>query len=197
MVRSAALCLAILGLQAQSAPAPAAREATGRVGEKIPPFVARVLRGDKEVDLDSLKQGKPTVYFLAGTTCPATTDCAERLAALVDTYGSKGVDFVFLYPNKNESAADKRKFHKEKRLGGAFLNDAGGALAKRLGARRTGEAILCDKEGRVLYRGGLDDNLKEPSKAKVRYLAQALDETLAGKPVSVTTGKCFGELVKY
>jgi peroxiredoxin len=196
MFRATALCLAIAAARFQGAAAPAVGESTGRVGEKIPQFVAKVLRGDKEVDLDSLKQGKPTVYFLAGTTCPATTDCADRLAALVDGYGSKGVDFVFLYPNKNESAADKRKFHKERRLGGAFLNDAGGAIAKRLGAKRTGEAILCDKEGRVLYRGGLDDNLKEPSKAKERYLAAALDEMLAGKPVSVTTGKCFGELVK-
>lgn len=197
MVRAAALFLAFLGAQGQVAPTPPARESTGRVGERIPPFTAKVLRGDKEVELDSQKQGKPSVYFLAGTTCPATTECAERLAALVETYGARGVDFVFLYPNRNESSADKHKFHKERRLGGAFLNDAGGAIAKRLGARRTGEALLCDKDGRVLYRGGLDDDLKEPSKAKVRYLAQALDEMLAGKPVSITTGKCFGELVKY
>lgn len=195
MVRVAALCLAFAA--AQVAPPSAARESTGRVGEKIPPFVAKVLRGDKEVELDSQKQGKPTVYFLAGTTCPATTDCAERLAALVDAYGSKGVDFLFLFPNRNESAADKRKFHKERRLGGAFLNDAGGAIAKRLGAKRTGEAILCDRDGRVVYRGGIDDNLKDATKAKVRYLAQALDELLAGRPISVNTGKCFGELVKY
>lgn len=197
MVRAAVLCLAIAGAQGQSAPAPAAKEPTGRVGERIPPFTARVLRGDKEVDLDSRKQGKPTVYFLAGMTCPATTECAERLATLVETYGGRGVDFVFLYPNRNESSADKRKFHKERRLGGALLIDTGGAIAKKLGANRTGEALLCDKEGRVLYRGGIDDNLKDAAKVKVRYLAQALDEMLAGKPVSVTTGKCFGELVKY
>jgi hypothetical protein len=155
-----------------------------------------VLRGDKEVELDSAKQARLTVYFLAGTTCAATTDYAERLVALVDAYGVKGVDFVFIYPNKNESAADKRKFHKERKLGGAFLNDADGAIVKRLAARRTGEALLCDKEGRVLYRGGVDDNLKDAAKVKARYLAQAIDEALAGKAVSVTTGKVFGEMVK-
>jgi formylmethanofuran dehydrogenase subunit A len=208
MVDAIAMALALFGAQVQSGPAappaaPAAvaaaataKESTGRVGEKIPPFVAKVLRGDKEGELDSAKQAKVTVYFLAGTTCAATTDYAERLAALVDVYGVKGVDFVFVYPNRNESAADKRKFHKEKRLGGAFLNDADGAIVKRLAAKRTGEALLCDKEGRVLYRGGIDDNLKDAGKVKSKYLAQAIDETLAGKAVSVTTGKVFGEIVK-
>src|SRR6185295_3031029 len=123
----------------------------------------------------------------------ATVLYAERLAALCEAYGAKGVDFVFLYPNKSESAADKRKFHKEKKLGGAFLNDVDAAIAKKLAAKRTGEALVCDKEGKVLYRGGIDDKLDEPAKVRVKYLAQALDETLAGKPVSVTSGKVFGE----
>jgi hypothetical protein len=171
-------------------------ESTGKVGEKIPAFTAKALRGDKEFDFDSGKQSKITVYFLAGVTCTATNAYAERLAALCEAYGPKGVDFVFLYPNKNESAADKRKFQKEKRLGGAFLNDVDAAIAKKLAAKRTGEALLCDKDGRVLYRGGIDDNLNEPARAKVKYVAQALDETLAGKSVSVTTGKVFGETIR-
>ena len=171
-------------------------ESTGKVGEKIPAFTAKAWRGDKESDLDSQKQGKVTVYVLAGVTCTATSAYAERLAALCEAYGPKGVDFVFLYPNHNESAADKRKFQKEKRLGGAFVNDADGAIARKLAAKRTAEALVCDKEGKVLYRGGIDDNLNEPARARVKYVAQALDETLAGKPVSVTTGKVFGETIR-
>jgi peroxiredoxin len=202
VTKTMAFVLALVAAPVQSGPAPAAkdapaREATGRVGEKVPQFTARVLRGDKEGELDSAKQGRATVYFLAGTTCPATTDCAERLVALCDTWSAKGVDFVFVYPNRNESAADKRKFHKEKKFGGAFLNDADGAIAKRFAAKRTGEAILCDKEGRVVYRGGIDDNLKDAGKVKSKWLAQAIEEVVAGKAVSVTSGKVFGELVKY
>ena len=41
-------------------------ESTGKVGEKIPAFTAKALRGDKEFDFDSQKQGKVTVYVLAG-----------------------------------------------------------------------------------------------------------------------------------
>src|SRR5262249_34187511 len=177
------------GTPPASSPAAAAREAktesTGRVGEKIPPFTAKALRGDKEFDFDSAKQQKITVYVLAGVTCTATTAYAERLAALCEAYGPKGVDFVFIYPNRNERAADKRKFQKEKRRGAAFLNDADAAVGKKRAAKRTGEALICDKEGKVLYRGGIDDNLNEPARARVKYVAQALDETLAGKPVSV------------
>jgi len=171
-------------------------ESTGKVGEKIPAFTAKAQRGDKEFDFDSQKQSKVTVYVLAGVMCTATNAYSERLAALCEAYGPKGVDFVFLYPNHNESAADKRKFQREKRLGGAFLNDADGAVARKLAAKRTAEALICDKEGKVLYRGGIDDNVTEPARARAKYVAQALDETLAGKPVSVTTGKVFGETIR-
>jgi len=183
-------------------PAPAtapvvAKESTGKVGEKIPSFAAKVLRADKEIAFDSSKQSKVTVYYLAGVACSATLVYAERLAALSEAYGARGIEFVFIYPGARETAADKRKFHKEKKLGGAFLDDADGAIAKKLGSKRTAEALICDKEGKVLYRGGVDDNPSEPTRVRTKYVAQALDEILAGKSVSVTTGKVYGDKITF
>ena len=171
----------------------AAKPTTGKVGEKIPAFTGKAVRGDKTADFDSQKTGKTTVYFLVGVTCPATKPYASRLVALENEYMKEDVDFVYLYVNSVGEPLDaKQKFHKEMKFAGAFLNDEGSAIAKKLAATKTGETLIVDEEGTVLYRGGIDDNLAAPDKVKERYVQQALDEILAGKPVTKTTGLNFG-----
>jgi hypothetical protein len=181
-------------VQTQPAAQAAEKPTTGKVGEKMPAFTAKVTRDGKTLDFDSTKNAKTTVYVLVGVTCPATEPYAERLCLLEAAYMRKGVDFVYLYVNsdKVELPADKAKFHKKCKFTGAFLNDGDGAIAKKLAATRTGEALIVDKDGKVLYRGGIDDSLNDPSKVKEKYVAEALDLVLAGKPVEITTGKSFG-----
>ena len=104
----------------------------------------------------------------------------------------KCVDFVYLYVNVPEKAAEKAKFHKEQKFTGAYLKDEKSAIAKSLKATKTGEVLIADKDGKVLYRGGIDDNMSDPAKVKNKFVAAALDEILAGKPVSKTTGPVFG-----
>ena len=172
----------------------AAKPTTGKVGEKIPAFTGKAVRGgDKVSEFDSTKTGKTTVYFLVGVTCPATKPYAERLCALEAAYMPKGVDFVYLYVNSvGESLALKQKFHKDNKFAGAFLDDTGSAIAKKLAAAKTGETLIVDKDGKVLYRGGIDDNMSDAAKVKSKFVANALDEILADKPVTTTTGPIFG-----
>jgi len=190
---AAAPAIAMQGAPKQDAPKQGeAKATTGKVGEKMPAFTVKAVRGDKSADFDSQKAGKTTVYFLAGVTCPATKPYAPRLVALEQAYMSKGVDFVYLYVNSPESLAEKQKFHKDMKFGGAFVNDEGSAIAKKLAATKTGETLIADKDGKVLYRGGIDDNMADPAKVKDKFVANALDEILAGKPVTKTTGIVFG-----
>ncbi len=181
--------------QAAAAQAPAGqekKEATGKVGEMLPPMTVKVMRDGKEASLDTQKNGKVTAYVLVGVSCPATKPYAERLAALEAAYMPKGVDFIYVYVNKPETAADKSKFHKECKWAGAFWNDETSAFAKATKAGKTGEVLITDKDGKVVYRGGIDDSLNDATKAKDKYVAAALEEVLAGKAVTKTTGKVFG-----
>ena len=190
VLAAALLFAAPAGAQTESKPAE--KPTTGKVGEKIPEFTGKIARGEKTADFDSRKTGKTTVYFLVGVTCPATGPYVPRLIELEKAYTPKDVDFVYLYVNKTEPIADKQKFHKEHKLAGGFFNDEGSAVAKKLGASKTGLALIVDKEGNVLYRGGIDDNLLEPAKVKTKFVVQALDEVLAGKKVTKTEGQVFG-----
>jgi hypothetical protein len=105
-----------------------------------------------------------------------------RLRELEKQHAGK-VDFVYLYPNATDSSAEKVAFHQAKGLGGAMVDDGGARSARTLGAQRTAEAFVVDEDQRVVYHGAIDDDRSGQS-VKRRHLAVALDEVLAGKPVS-------------
>src|SRR6185503_1606415 len=113
------------------------------VGDHVPAFTAKtvVLSGaeQKAADLDSQKLAKPTVVLFVGTQCPTTQSYIGRLRDLEHAYGAKGVDFIYVYPNRTDASEAKAAFHKEKQLAGAMVDDQGAALAKTLGAERTAE----------------------------------------------------------
>ncbi len=157
------------------------------VGEKIPRFEAPVQDGGGGGGkaarvVDSHKTSRPTVYLFVGAKCPTTGMYIDRLRALEERHAGK-VDFVFLYPNKTESASEKRAFHEKVKLAGAFVDDTDGKIAKLLGAQRTAEVFLVDGAKRLVYHGAIDDD-RSGRKVEKSYLAQAIDEVRAGKPVT-------------
>jgi thiol-disulfide isomerase/thioredoxin len=165
--------------------------ATGvRVGQRLPQFTARLLDPSSATarpsEIDSHRREHLTAYVVIGTRCPATQAYAERLSELERSYAPKQVDFVYVYPNREDTPETKLAFHQEKRLRGRLIDDQGGRVARLLGAQRTSEVVLTDRRGTIVYRGAIDDS-RQAAGVKQRYLATALDETLAGKPVAVAT----------
>jgi hypothetical protein len=168
----------------------AALDAGTAVGARVPRFQAKVvdLSGTeaKTRDFDSHVQPKVTAYVFVGTTCPATGAYVDRMRELERTYRPNGVEFVYVYPNRTDSSDAKTEFHKTARLAGSMIDDQGGKVARALAAQRTSEVVLVGKDGRILYRGAIDDS-REPGRVSARYVATALDEHLTGKPVAKTT----------
>jgi peroxiredoxin len=167
--------------------------ATGAgIGQRIPQFTAQATdlsgRKPKTVQVDSHKTKHATIYIFVGTHCPATSAYAERLAQLEKTYEPKGVDFVYLYPNSEDTSGAQLAFHDEKKLAGKLIDDHGARVARLLNAQRTTELFLVGKDGVIVYHGAIDDS-RDPGAVKQRYLINALDETLAGKPVTIASSQ--------
>jgi hypothetical protein len=60
--------------------------------------------------------------------------------------------------------------------------------------------FIIDKAGKVAYMGGIDDRpYADPASLKgaKNYVAAALDDLKAGRPVAVATSKPYGCSVKY
>ena len=82
----------------------------------------------------------------------------------------------------------------------AVLLDPTGTLGRLYGARATPHMYVIDAAGQLVYRGAIDDkpstDLADIPTAH-NYVAAALDETLAGRPVSVPATIAYGCTVKY
>ena len=164
------------------------------IGQHVPAFTAPAVdvaaTSAKTTEFDSQKTKHVTAYVFVGVTCPATNAYVDRFKQLEQQYGPKGVDFIYMYPNSNDTTDAKLAFHKEKGLTGRLIDDQGAKLARLFKAQRTSELFLVNQQGIVVYHGAVDDS-RDPSGVKQRYLATALDALLQGKPIEVATTQVF------
>jgi hypothetical protein len=129
-----------------------------------------------------------------------------NMQKLQKAYTGKGVVWFSI----NSSAAGKQGYFPTEKIDGlmrernasptAYLLDTDGTVGRLYGAKTTPHMFVIDTSGNLVYAGGIDDkpstDLADIAAAK-NHVQAALDETLAGKPVSVTTSPPYGCSVKY
>lgn len=82
----------------------------------------------------------------------------------------------------------------------AYLVDKDGKVGKMYGAKTTPHMYIINKDGKLVYAGGIDDKAStdlEDIKGAKDYVSLALDELLAGKNIRVQSSKPYGCSVKY
>ncbi len=82
----------------------------------------------------------------------------------------------------------------------AVLLDESGAVGKTYGAKTTPHMYIVNPDGILIYKGAIDDkpNTNKDSIAGARnHVLAALDESMAGKPVSTASTTPYGCSVKY
>ncbi|HEY2615413.1 MAG TPA: thioredoxin family protein, partial [Chthoniobacterales bacterium] len=82
----------------------------------------------------------------------------------------------------------------------ALLLDAEGKAGRAYGAKNTPHMFVINPEGKVIYEGAIDSKAS-PNPADIpsstNYVKVALEESLAGKPVSTPSSRPYGCSVKY
>jgi peroxiredoxin len=153
---------------------------------------------DKAVSFADFKAKKAVVVVFIGTECPINNAYMPRLAELSKEYADKGVQFLAINSNCQDTPARIAGHAKEHGITFPVLKDTGNVVADQFGAKRTSEAFLLGPDGTILYQGRIDDqfgvNYKRPAPTR-RDLAEALDEVLAGKAVSKATTEVAGCLI--
>jgi hypothetical protein len=99
-----------------------------------------------------------TLVLAAHPQCPCTRASVDALARIVDQAGSRLRAHVLVmrpaeYPEgweKTETWASAARIR-----GVAVISDLDGAEARRFGARTSGQALVFDPRGRLVFRGGL------------------------------------------
>jgi peroxiredoxin len=145
--------------------------------------------------LNSLKGKNGSVLIFISVQCPVSNGYNERMEALAQAYGKRGISVIGINSNATEDA-DKVKAHAaEKHFTFPVLKDPGNKIADKLGATKTPEAYLLDGNNKLAYHGRID-NSKEESQVNATDLRDAMDALLAGKPVAKPIAMAFGCTIK-
>ncbi len=172
------------------------------IGDRITGFTLPDIHG-RERSLNEMAEGKLTVVAFLGTECPLARLYAPRLQELSDEYALRGVAFVAIDANSQDSLTEMAAFAQQHGIKFPLVKDRDQAVADQFGVLRNPEAFVLDRDRKIRYRGRIDDQYGLGSSSgyaraevKSRDLGRALDELLAGKDVSQPTTQALGCLIR-
>jgi peroxiredoxin len=167
------------------------------VGTKVADF-AVVDSDGKKHSLDEYRGKKAVVIVLVGTECPIANLYFGTLAELHREYSNKGVQFLAINSNDQDSLPAVAKHAREHKVPFPTMKDVKHEAADALGAKRTPEAFLLDSGRVIRYRGRIDDQYgytyRRPTPSKTE-LKDAIDAVLAGLPVVVSESEVRGCII--
>ncbi|MCB9727119.1 MAG: hypothetical protein H6744_03225 [Deltaproteobacteria bacterium] len=138
------------------------------------------------------------VLVFVRTDCPIANRYAPELRRLAEDFASRRVALSLVYPDPDEGPEQIATHLAEyglKAPGIRALRDPEHSLVARAQARVTPSAAVF-AGGELAYTGSIDDMWVEFGRARPhaskRYLAQAVDAVLAGKPPEVAETKAIG-----
>jgi len=162
--------------------APASDAARVKIGGKMPQFKLQDTSG-KEHTLDAYK-GKVVVLDFSSQHCPWSRGADPDIAALAIKYKDKGVVFLGIDSHNSTSVEDIAAHMKEANIPYPILKDKENTYADAVGAERTPELFVVNKEGNLVYHGAFDNRRAPDKKGDVNYLTDALDAVVAGEAVA-------------
>jgi len=180
--------------------------AAPQVGQPAPEFTLTDSNG-KSHNLSDFK-GKFVVLEWLNHGCPFVRKHYDggNMQSLQKEYTGKDVVWLSIAssaPGKqgHMSPEEANKTKEEKGSAAtAILIDEDGTVGKLYDAKVTPELYVIDPEGTLIYMGAIDDK-KSVETADVagakNYVKQALDEAMAGKPLSEPATTAYGCGVKY
>ncbi len=139
--------------------------------------------------------GAVTVVTFISAQCPISNAFNDRMTALYNEYARKGVQFVFINANANETASTVAEHRTRAGFPFPVYKDSANIAADRFGAMATPECYVLDSGGMLRYHGYIEDSTNE-ARVKNRALRSALEAVLAGSPVPLAGTKAFGCSIK-
>lgn len=174
------------------------------VGDKAIDFKLKNVDG-KMVSLADYKDAKGFIVVFTCNHCPFAKAYEDRIIALDNKYRSKGYPVVAINPNDPTAVAEDdyatmQQRAKAKNYPFPYLVDGTQDIAKTYGATRTPHVFVLQKSGSdyiVKYIGAIDDNSDDAKAVKEKYVEEAVDALLAGKPVTTSNTKAIGCGIKW
>ncbi len=174
------------------------------IGSQAPTFTLTDVDGKEHSLATYTKQGQIVVLVWFNPDCPFVKKHYENGANTFNDLAKKYADKKVVFLAVNSGAPGQQGAGKERNLKAKtdwkiehpILLDEAGTTGKAYGAKNTPACYIIAADGTLAYMGAIDDN-PGMKVGQTNYVAKALDELLAGKPVTTATTQPYGCSVKY
>jgi peroxiredoxin len=170
------------------------------IGEHAPSFDLPGVDG-REHALDSYAGADVLVLVQSCNHCPYVQAWEGRMKAIQADYADRAVRLVAVNSNDSDrypedSFEEMRQRAQQQGFNFDYLHDADQSVVRALGAERTPEVFVFDRDRRLAYHGAIDDSRDERA-VRSHYLRDALDAVLDGREPAITDTPPSGCSVKW
>jgi peroxiredoxin len=174
---------------------------TLQLGKKAPDFKVPATDG-KIYSLADFAEAKALVVFFTCNHCPFVVGSDEVTRATAERFRSKGVAFIGINSNSEQTHPDDDFVHmvermKQHHFPWIYARDKSQDVAKAYGALRTPHFYVFNQERKLVYTGRGLDNPRNSAESTINDLDRTLGELLAGRPVSAPMTNPIGCNVKW
>jgi len=153
-------------------------------------------------------KGKYVVLEWFNPECPFVKKHygSDNMQKLQADYTGKGVVWLTIDSNAPGTEGNITAEQAQKIMSGwkthqtALLLDPDGKVGRAYGAKNTPDMVIVNPDGKIVYEGAIDSKAT-PNPADIptstNYVKAALDESIAGKPISHPSTRPYGCSVKY
>ncbi len=171
------------------------------IGKAIPNTDTKMMDvTGKEVSLADAKSENGLLVIFSCNTCPYVKLSETRIKESAAFAKKNKIGVIVV--NSNEAQRDSedsfdsmKKYANSQGYDFNYVVDKNSQLANAFGATKTPHCFLFDKKG-LVYRGAIDDNIKDANDAKEHYLKDAITSISTGKPVKTNSSKSVGCSIK-
>ena len=154
----------------------------------------------KQVSLNELKTNKGLLVIFSCNTCPYVIKSEGRIKTITDFCLANSIGCAIINSNEaqrneEDSFEEMIKYYNNQKLKCAYLIDEKSQLANAFGALKTPHCFLFNSKG-LIYKGAIDDNIKDPSAVIAFYLKEALSSLLKNETPQRQETKSIGCSIK-
>ena len=178
------------------------------IGAPMPSFSSLPAADGSTLSSKDLKDDVVVLVFLA-CHCPWVNGMDADLVKVVDEMKGKSVRFVGVALNhRDDDRLPAMKEHaKKKGYNFTYVYDDSQNLGRALGATHTPEYFVFNKDRKLVYMGAIHDSPAHTTRdgevlytrgaPKAFYVHDAILETIAGKPVTISETRAQGCTLQY
>jgi peroxiredoxin len=174
------------------------------VGDVVADFKLKSIDGST-ISLANFASAKGFIIVFTSNHCPFSKAYEDRVLALNEKFAAKGFPVIAINPNdpdayEEDSYINMQAKAKEKKFNFPYCIDDNQSVSKAFGASRTPHVFVLKKEGSKVileYTGAIDDNAQDATGVTKRYVEDAVNNLMAGKPVVTNNTKAVGCAIKW